>query len=257
MTHVGSSMKPAVEVPMAPEAPPPQSVEDPGRSSSGLARMYEDLLPHSLRVRSAACLLFAMSLFMCGSLEGLFGLIAASSILFCAAPGSLGVAYASRCARIAAVIAASIGIMHLFALAAVSLAVLPSMPAAAQELCTREAQLHPDAPALKLVAPDVAPDWVGASNAPVATPPSSSTMIASVASAAARKLEEVMLADGESPASEAAHCARIGRFFQEMAPTLLLGCATIEACLVFAALRLAYACAAMVRVARQMGANAL
>ena len=87
--------------------------------------MYADLAPEALRVRSAACFLLGVSMFMCGSLEGFMGIIAACTILCCAAPGSLGTAYAARCARVAALLAAGFGAVHLVALSLFSVAVLP------------------------------------------------------------------------------------------------------------------------------------
>ena len=68
--------------------------------------MYADLDPLARHVRSAACTLLMFSFFFCGTLEGLFGLLAASCVLCCAAPGSLGVAHSSRCAKICAIFTA-------------------------------------------------------------------------------------------------------------------------------------------------------
>ena len=64
-------------------------------STEGLARMYQDLAPHALKLKSACTVLLLVSLFFCGSLEGLFGIMAAMSVLCCAAPGSLGTAVRS------------------------------------------------------------------------------------------------------------------------------------------------------------------
>ena len=65
--------------------------------------MYADLEPLARAVKSAACSLLMFSMLFCGTLEGLFGLMAATSVLCCTAPGSLGVAHSSRCAKICAV----------------------------------------------------------------------------------------------------------------------------------------------------------
>ena len=73
-------------------------------SSEGLANMYRDLAPAADRLRASAFSLLLLSFFFCGTLEGMFGLIAAASVLCCAAPGSLSTAYAARCTRIAAIV---------------------------------------------------------------------------------------------------------------------------------------------------------
>merc|ERR1719335_1237158 len=110
-------------------------VETQNDSSEGLKRMYEDLEPLAKRLRSAAtCLLFFSIMFM-GSLEGLFGLVAATGVLCCAAPGSLGTAYAARCTRITAIICASLALMHLLCISTFATIVLPEMPAAIAKAC--------------------------------------------------------------------------------------------------------------------------
>ena len=104
-------------------------------SSEGLARMYADLEPLARAVKSAACSLLIFSMLFCGTLEGLFGLFAACTVLFCAAPGSLGVAHASRCAKICAIFTASLALFHMMALSTFSIVVLPSMPATVAQMC--------------------------------------------------------------------------------------------------------------------------
>jgi len=218
-------------------------------SSDGLARMYADLAPEALRVRSAACFLLGVSMFMCGSLEGFMGIIAACTILCCAAPGSLGTAYAARCARVAALLAAGFGAVHLVALSLFSVAVLPEVPPAAAAMCDQAGQAG-----IKFVPTE-------ASNTlPITT--ASAQAVASVASHAARRLDAVFLADGDAmptPPStvDAAHCERMTRFFKDVAPSMLLMAATFEAILVIAAMRTARACARLLQAARQYGANAL
>ncbi len=63
-----------------------------------LTQMQIELQPLARKVRTAAAVLLIFSLLRMCSPAGFFGLIAASSVLCCAAPGSLGTAYASRCA---------------------------------------------------------------------------------------------------------------------------------------------------------------
>jgi len=139
----------SVKEPQVAEPVETVKVEVVNDSSEGLARMYLDLEPLALRVRSAACTLFLFSLFFFGSLEGMFGLGASLCILVFAAPGSLGTAYASRCARYLAIFAASLALFHLLALSAFSFVVLPEVPAQVAKLCessrAREvASLHHD-----------------------------------------------------------------------------------------------------------------
>merc|ERR1719375_2470024 len=74
----------------------------------------------------------------CGTLEGFFGLMAAAGVLCCAAPGSLGTAYASRCTKTLAVICASLAAFHLIAISVFSIAVLPEMPHAVMDMCEAE-----------------------------------------------------------------------------------------------------------------------
>merc|ERR1719183_2450987 len=96
-------------------------------SSSGLAQMYQDLNKPAAYLRSSATTLLLISIFFCGSLEGIFGLIAACGVLCCAAPGSLGTAYAARCTRIAAVLCAALALGQFLCLGALSM-MMPHMP---------------------------------------------------------------------------------------------------------------------------------
>jgi len=215
-------------------------------SSEGLARMYADLAPEAMRVRSAAFLLLCVSMFMCGTLEGLMGMIAACSVLCCAAPGSLGTAYAARCARVAALLAAGFGAAHLVALSLFSVTVLPEVPPAMATMCDQA-----DQAGLKMIpaeAPATLPITIASAQA-----------VASVASHAARRLDAVFLADADAPPSamDAAHCERMGRIFKDVVPSVLLMAATFQAILVIAAARTARACARLLQAARQYGANAL
>merc|ERR1719183_3441294 len=99
-------------------------------SSSGLAQMYQDLNKPAAYLRSSATTLLLISIFFCGSLEGIFGLLAATGVLCCAAPGSLGTAYAARCTRLLAIVSAALAFTHGMCLATFAFAVLPEMPAA-------------------------------------------------------------------------------------------------------------------------------
>lgn len=129
-------------------------------SSDGLARMYSDLEPLAQRVRSSACWLLFFSMMFCGTLEGMCGLFAAAAVLCCAAPGSLGTAYASRCSKTLATITAVLALFHLLALSTFSFVVLPEVPHTVAHMCAaKEAQLakmeHGTAPAGKLAGPAI------------------------------------------------------------------------------------------------------
>merc|ERR1719424_1030147 len=88
----------AVEIAVAVETPQ-------NDSSAGLARMYADLELPAAKLRGHAVVLLCISVLMCGEPSGFFGLVAAAGVLCCAAPGSLGTAYAARCTRVCALIA--------------------------------------------------------------------------------------------------------------------------------------------------------
>ena len=102
--------------------------------------MYEDLAPYAMAVRSAAVPLLFFSAFYAGTLEGMFGLIAASGVLCCAAPGSLGVAHAAKCTRICALIAAMLALIHIFCITTFALFVMPEMPKAFHQACVMNTQ---------------------------------------------------------------------------------------------------------------------
>ena len=102
--------------------------------------MYEDLAPYAMAVHSAAVPLLFFSAFYAGTLEGMFGLIAASGVLCCAAPGSLGVAHAAKCTRICALIAAMLALIHIFCITTFALFVMPEMPKAFHQACVMNTQ---------------------------------------------------------------------------------------------------------------------
>ena len=72
---------------------------DPTIARVRASRRYSDLEPLAAEVLKGARMLLIFSIIRLPSLEGLLGLLAAVSILFWAAPGSLGVAYSSRQVR--------------------------------------------------------------------------------------------------------------------------------------------------------------
>lgn len=109
-------------------------VQDPS-----LVRMSEALAPHAARLRSAALLLLLFSAMFIGTLEGLFGFVAAAGVLCCAPPGPLGTAHAARCTRITATVSAAFALIHAMCLLTFTLAVLPEMPVAMDRACDAKA----------------------------------------------------------------------------------------------------------------------
>jgi len=213
-------------------------------SSAGLARMYEDLAPGAARLRGAAISLLFFSILFMGSLEGLFGLIAAFGVLCCAAPGSLGTAYAARCTRITATVSAVIAFMHVTCMVTFAYAVLPEMPRAIHHVCPEMEGVAVRQDAKLFVAPHHEAGML---------PSSPATFVATVATTAARRLQEF-----SPPVETATHaCERAERFFTEAAPTVLLLGIFVEVGLFVSALMTAKAAARLMLQARACGANAL
>lgn len=265
-------------------------------SSEGLARLYADLDPLARHVRSAACTLLMFSFFFCGTLEGLFGLMAACCVLCCAAPGSLGVAHASRCAKICAVCTATLALLHLLAISTFAVAVLPTMPAAVAQTCTAheremDSLTHSAHPAGKLPAPEkfglsdvfLTGKVFAEGGLPVKenqpVPPKMKELVSeepmladgsySVAAAklvaggsvrVSRHLEQLVAVVTRTtfqPAPLSAHCAKVARFFADFAPLALLMAGLVEFCLFLSAMTLARRATALVHTARSMGANGI
>lgn len=240
-------------------------------SAEGLAQMYQDLDPLAIRLKSAAFSLLFFSLFFIGSLEGLFGLVAAMGVLCCSAPGSLGTAYAARCTRIMAMVAASLALIHIFCLSAFSLVVMPNMPHAFHHVCAQEASVAAPQAAghitsgLASVAPraeDVAPivatqdsPIVATQVAPVSAPPAHAVFVATISTAAARRLQALVAAP--APETEMEHCERAERAFSRAVPSFLLLAMIIECGLFFSALRTVKAATRLLVAARTYGANAI
>lgn len=235
-------------------------------SSAGLNRMYEDLAPLAARVRSAASILLLFSVFppFIGTLEGMFGIIAACGVLCCAAPGSLGVAYAARCTKILATVSAVFSLMHVMCLTTFAVAVMPDVPHAFRHICS-EGKLGLPPPVRgahandHLLFPAFAHSATGEhAEATIVAhePPRTATFVATVATGAARRLQEMQLvAVDQAPVDPA--CARAERFFVEAAPAVLLCATLLEFGLFVAALSLAKASARLVNAARRYGANAI
>jgi len=103
------------------------------------AALVSDLAPYVARLRSSALVLLLFSSMFIGTLEGLFGFVAAAGILCCSPPGHLGVAHAARCTRITATISAALSLVHTMCLFTFVLYVLPEMPAAMHRACAADA----------------------------------------------------------------------------------------------------------------------
>jgi hypothetical protein len=255
-------------------------------SSEGLSRMYNDLAPLAARVRGSATMLLFFSCLFMGTLEGLFGLIAATGVLCCAAPGSLGVAYAARCTRITATIAAVLAFMHVMCLTTFAVAVLPEMPYALDRACASEAKMDakmviPADAAIPMGAPVGASMGAIPAGAPVGTSMDSvaivpetngivdfisakiaehtqagttdkaaisASLVATVATSAARRLQDVTHDDA---------CKRTKQLFTDAVPAFIYAAIFVEMGLFFSALNTAKAAARLIKAARAYGANAM
>lgn len=230
-------------------------------TSDALQRMVNDLTPLAARLKAAATGLLLISILMCGSLEGLFGMFAAMGVLCCAAPGTLGTAHASRCTKICAMICAGLALGQLFCLAAVTV-VMPALPAHMYDACEHLAA-PPEAMKAHKVAgmemevvkaqdgsvpsPAMVPEPKGAAIVTTDHP-----MTVAIITTAARRLQEV------APESMSKiKCEKVEHFMVEIAPFLLLGAMVMETCLFLAALRTVKAAATLMRAARAYGANGM
>jgi len=226
---------------------PPDTVAVPAvnDSSSGLARMYEDLKPGAAALRRVASVLLCFSLLVLGSptLEGVFGLIAACGVLCCAAPGSLGTAYAARCTRICAIICAGIALFQALTLSAVAVTI-PRVPQALMEVCGEEAIASLPEPfeASQKYEAEIALDTPSFSQR-------GADAVVFVATSAARKLHAVSGRDVD--------CERMAEFIDMLPPSMLHFFSFVELGLFASAYATARVAARLMSDARRFGANAL
>lgn len=219
-------------------------------SSSGLAQLYNDLAPDAARLRRCAHFLMFFSILHLCSLEGMFGLIAAASVLCCAAPGSLGTAYAARCTRVAATICAGLALSHVLVLTLFASTVMPELPKALDEAC---AGLHQDhIHAFHDKAPPASIAMFHDKNVAVQT-------VAHYTAASARKLQVVqeVVFDRPTMTPPHVHCEQITARALAAAPYMFLAAFLVESILFLAAIKTARASAYLIHKARAMGANAL
>lgn len=241
-------------------------------SSAGLARMYQDLNPPANRLRACATVLMLFSVLFLGSLEGLFGFLAAAGVLCCAAPGSLGTAYAARCTKILATISAALALMHVVCLSTFAVAVMPEMPQAFRHACNEARQesamlaAEPGRGGLQPIAaeePSPSAHFIGHllvraqgvmidadDEAPASTAQPVSAFVATFSTSAARRLQEVGLLDDSTHP-----CARAERAFADAAPLFLMSAILIETCLFIAAFNTASAAGRLLAAAQRYGAN--
>jgi len=225
-------------------------------SSEGLAQLYRDLDPLASRLRCSATMLLFFSLCLLGSVEGLFGMIAAAGILCCAAPGSLGTAYAARCSRITATIAAAFALMHFAAVTSFAYVVLPTMPQEVKGVCasaTGAPGATDEGKAALLIASSVGAILPSDSEAGAPSTAVVAPLVASAASKAGRMLAQTL----ELPTDDVAHCERLGRFFTNVAPGALMMLGLLELGLFFNAMSTAKIAALLVKQARRFGANGI
>jgi len=206
-------------------------VEDGMNSSrEGLMQMYRDLDPHARSLKSACSGLLFFSCLLCGSVEGVFGLIAACGVLCCAAPGSLGTAYAARCTRVMALLAAAMALCQIMVMSSLSW-VLPEVPPAVEALCN---------------------DHATADTAALAVRERGAQKIVAFAATASRQLQEV------APEALAnMRCERAIGFANDVLPYMVAVGFSLEFGLFITALLTAKAAKNITISARNMGANAM
>jgi len=233
-------------------------------SSEGLANMYRDLAPAADRLRASAFSLLLLSFFFCGTLEGMFGLIAAASVLCCAAPGSLGTAYAARCTRIAAIVCAALALGEILMLGTLSMMV-PHVPEAVQKMCDGV----PPPPAAHLAAAPQQHHAEPPAHAPMrtyelefealtipATAKEGAHTFVAIAVAGARRLQAVAPSSVALTPDEV-KCARAQAFATDVLPYLVVLGMFAEFCLFAVAMTTARRALDLVLLARRSGANAL
>jgi len=215
-------------------------------SSEGLARMYADLELPAARLRSHAMILLCIAVLMCGEPAGFFGLVAAVGVLCCAAPGSLGTAYAARCTRIFALLSAFLALGQLMALLSLSF-VLPELPAVLASHC----EGHHDVAKLAIVAEGAQPDL--AFTEPPMRPMAErgAVVLVGYGAHAARKLQDV------APSLKQVKCENLAEMADSMLPYMISTAMLIELCLFIAALNVAKSAARLMADARRFGANGL
>lgn len=265
-------------------------------TSDALQRMVNDLTPLAARLKAAATGLLLISILMCGSLEGLFGMFAAMGVLCCAAPGTLGTAvrarsratplsspsarfplsaerplttlppagapqYASRCTKICAMICAGLALGQLFCLAAVTV-VMPALPAHMYDACEHLAAPPEAMKAHKVAGMEM--EVVKAQDGSVPSP----AMVPEPKGAAIVTTDHPMtvaiittaarrLQEVAPESMSKIKCEKVEHFMVEIAPLLLLGAMVMETCLFLAALRTVKAAATLMRAARAYGANGM
>jgi hypothetical protein len=220
-------------------------------SSEGLARMYADLEEPAKKLRSSAFTLLLLSFLFCGSIEGIFAMIAALSVLCCAAPGSLGTAYAARCTRICAIVCAVVAFSQMMMLTAVSFMV-PHMPEAVDSYCAT----MPVGGVVVATPPDVKVVAVPspADDKPLAK--EGAHKVVAFAVSGLRKLQEVATATAPMD-DQAAQCEKAAYFTAEVLPYFVFFASIAELCLFIAAMTTARRALHLVLLARSMGANGL
>jgi len=237
-------------------------------STEGLANLYRGLEPAAMRLRSAAFSLLLISFLFCGTLEGLFGMAAAVSVLCCAAPGSLGTAYAARCTRIAAIICAALALGQLLVLSTFSF-VVPHMPDAVANMCQEmppaavpaptTADQTFDAPAktadMGAYEIDISAIQISSLEVP-STPQEGAQSVVFVAAVAARRLQALAPATAAATPDDV-KCARAQQFVTDVLPWVVMMGMIGELCLFIIAMSTARRALELMHLARRCGANAL
>jgi len=113
-------------------------------SADGLASLYVELQPLANKIKVFARALLVVSLLRLASIEGLLGILSSLAVLCWAAPGSLGVAYASRQARMMAWLSASGAALGLIGALSFAVTMMPDINGYVYSACLKAKELELD-----------------------------------------------------------------------------------------------------------------
>jgi len=111
-------------------------------SPDGLASLYVELQPLANKIKVFARALLVVSLLRLASIEGLLGILSSLAVLCWAAPGSLGVAYASRQARMMAWLSASGAALGLIGALSFAVTMMPDINGYVYSACLKAKELE-------------------------------------------------------------------------------------------------------------------
>lgn len=237
--------------------------------------MYAELVPAAMRLRASAVSLMIISFLFCGSLEGFFGMVAAMSVLCCAAPGALGTVRTARAVRIAAVLCAAFALGQCVWLTALSF-MMPHMPEAVGKACfdsitspppptpfkptaimpvpaeTVPEDLMPVVPGQKVIEHTYSFSFEAVS-VPATSKEAAHTFVA-IFAAGARRLQAAMPVEIDP---EVLRCERAQQFVADVLPLMVLTGMIGELCLFIIAMKTARRALELLLLARRAGVNGI